>query len=284
MSAIFPLLMAIAITGLVQYHSVEFWVNHVGLMGVLWSILLEAGALFLWWQERVILRLIGLVATCLLLAGPIYQLVQPIQHQKSKITVTANQILQQEKVIEGFRIQLKTYLKNSESRSGWLKPIKNTQRDIDTALDRLYELQQKQEKSGDAEMLDMITWLQITVLIVLVIIQITAVRHLRKCSFKLPDIARSLISDAQRARWVAHNLVSQEGNMSAAARVAGVDRRELGRLITKNPDRAVKPETIHALLMLATASSNNCKSTMPMRHCDEKSHPCNCGAMEVDLC
>lgn len=131
--SIYPALTLTVIVGavaLLQTHSIQFWMESVGTMGIAWSILLEVVALWLWWQRRWLLQGLGVVASLMLLAGPLYQVGSPLVSSVSAME-TAKQFQQ----LKGETLQrkaailessLETALSNSEERGGWLNDIQES--------------------------------------------------------------------------------------------------------------------------------------------------------------
>lgn len=119
---------------LMQWHSVQFWIDHVGYSGIGWSLMLEAVVIWYWWNSRVIL---ALVASSLLLFGPIYEITKPaLENIRSQDQIGR---LNQIDIIEIKRLEqsLKTYEKNSDKRIGWSGRIDRIQRLINENGERV---------------------------------------------------------------------------------------------------------------------------------------------------
>ena len=69
---------------LLQWHSVQFWVAQVGLTGVGFSLLLDILGLWLWYQRTVMTRGLGVLASALVLAGPVYWVATPVLDQSAR--------------------------------------------------------------------------------------------------------------------------------------------------------------------------------------------------------
>ena len=118
--------------GLLQYHSVQFWVERTGSpVGVAWSLLLEGAALWLWSDRRPTRRLLGAVATLLLLAGPLYQVSAPLLDEGGHAERQAVAARERQSDLAGeiktLDTALAAYLANSASRQGWVARIDHTQ-------------------------------------------------------------------------------------------------------------------------------------------------------------
>lgn len=128
--AMLPLVLLGSI-GLLQYHSIQFWMVQVGGTGWAWSVLLEGAALWFWYAPRTLRRLLGLVASLLLLTGPLYVVTSPIishdyfERTGAEKRTMAASVLEAE--IAQLESSLATFLRNSEARPGWLPTIQRTQ-------------------------------------------------------------------------------------------------------------------------------------------------------------
>src|SRR5690554_5107948 len=122
---------------LLQIHAISFWQQYVGTIGFAWSILLEATALWLWYQPRMAYRTLALLASVLVLLGPIHHVSEPLIEE---LTVSAPRESARLARIESLREErtlvvesLQTFRQNSRERSGWLPAIQDGQ-------DRLQEI------------------------------------------------------------------------------------------------------------------------------------------------
>lgn len=118
--------------GLLQYHSLQFWVEHTGSpIGAAWSLLLEGAALWLWSDRRPERRLLGALATLLLLAGPLYQVSAPLldhnDHADRQSSAADQRHAAIERELQTLDAALTTYLANSTQRQGWVARIDHTQ-------------------------------------------------------------------------------------------------------------------------------------------------------------
>jgi len=127
-------LIIIAAAALMQWHSVQFWINHVGFSGIGWSLMLEAVVIWYWWNSRIVL---ALIASTLLLFGPIYEITKPaLENIRLQDQIkTLNKIDSVE--INRLERSLETYEKNSEKRIGWSGRIDRIQNLINENSDRI---------------------------------------------------------------------------------------------------------------------------------------------------
>lgn len=126
------ILVLIGAITLLQIHGIEFWTGRVGAIGILWSLLLEGVALWLWYQPSASRRTLGLVASLILLAGPLHQVAVPVlqemENSKHADSARLAQISIVREKISGLEKSMETFLKNSEARTGWLKTIQESER------------------------------------------------------------------------------------------------------------------------------------------------------------
>ncbi len=130
---------------LMQIHAIEFWQRHAGQSGILWSLLLEGAALWLWAQHRWGTSFLAAIATALVLAGPLYQISTPALQQWQQSQQQPELLAKREAALLAERqrltASLKTYNQNSQSRVGWAGRIDQTNADltqINHALNELY--------------------------------------------------------------------------------------------------------------------------------------------------
>jgi len=73
-----PILLLMGCMTLMQYHGIKFWTEQTGDMGFMWSLLLEGCALWLWTQRSIAWNVMPLLATVLVLAGPLHEVGKPL--------------------------------------------------------------------------------------------------------------------------------------------------------------------------------------------------------------
>lgn len=136
------LVLLIAAIGLMQYHAIMFWSEHVDkATGWAWSLLLEGSALWLWSSQKMAHRMLAAVATLLVLAGPLYQVSAPLisEWQATDRGAVANveRTAALTAEISSLETALNTYLNNSATRQGWAQRIDATQARLDAARTEL---------------------------------------------------------------------------------------------------------------------------------------------------
>lgn len=136
--------------GVLQWHGIQFWMSQVGQAGWAWSVLLEGTGLWLWWTAR---RALGVLASLLLLIGPLYVVSQPLVEDLLRAehadSARSRLIPAAEAKIASLDREIAAFLANSRKRAGWLPPIEAAQSRLDAAraeLDRLYA--ERPESSG----------------------------------------------------------------------------------------------------------------------------------------
>ena len=144
-------ILLIAAATLMQIHSIEFWQAQAGdYSGVLWSLLLEGAALWLWSAHSGWKSVLGLVASLLVLAGPLYQVSKPaIEQWQSSNTLPELQVKQEAVLlaeIASLKSSLAQYNDNSANRVGWSGRIDKTKADLKTANAELKHLYKAQEQ------------------------------------------------------------------------------------------------------------------------------------------
>lgn len=137
----FSLAVFILATGLTQWHGFHFWTDLTGnnITGALWSVSIEAAALWLW--VRGGLMPVAIVASTLLLAGPLIHIVSPALLQAKHNSLAEQQRQINIKLIDEeitiFKNSLATFLTITEGgRKGWYDQI-------NTDKEHLVELHQQ---------------------------------------------------------------------------------------------------------------------------------------------
>lgn len=171
--SIFVLIGAIT---LLQIHGIEFWTGRVGAIGILWSLLLEGVALWLWYQPSASRRTLGLVASLMLLAGPLHQVAVPVlqemENSKHADSARMAQISIVREEISNLERTMETFRRNSEVRTGWLNAIQENEKRLSDARQTMRSLQAAPVQSA-------LDWSQHSVVLMqgaaLVLFQVTAV-------------------------------------------------------------------------------------------------------------
>lgn len=162
-------------TILMQWHSIAFWYQQTGAIGVAWSLAIEGVALWFWWRRRTVL---AVLASVLLVAGPLHELSAPVLDSISQGDERAHLIELTRDEIAQLTASIEQYETNSGTRTGWSGRIDRTQSALDASRAKLAELM-----AQDGAYLEWrnqaIIGVQVLVLLVVLTGQVQAVMSLR---------------------------------------------------------------------------------------------------------
>lgn len=169
---------------LMQIHSMEFWTEHTGSAGYLWSLMIEGAAVWLWASSSKSKALLAMIASVLALAGPLYQVATPIlddlQSSQKEIVVSVEQKQSLKDEIITLESALNTYLSNSESRVGWAQRIDSTTNQLVQSRKDLHSLYQAEtEVKPQPWQAIALVAMQALALIVIQLTLVMAIRSLR---------------------------------------------------------------------------------------------------------
>lgn len=175
------LVLLIGAVFLMQSHAWDFWKTYDANTGWLWALMLEGAALWLWAQRNVLANGIALLATLLVLAGPLYQVSQPaveMLHQADKQpTVNAERKAELKADKAQLIIDLATYNENSKSRAGWADLITTTKMELKAVNAELKALSDSELKPAP------MTWQALAVIamqaMAMIIFQVVIVQSIR---------------------------------------------------------------------------------------------------------
>lgn len=172
------LLMAVAI---LQWHAVAFWQAHTGSLGWMWAVGIEGAAVWLWWQPQKVVRVVGVVASVLSLAGPLHQVgypvIEAVQQAEAAEVARAARLEVLRGTLQAEKDSLRQYLKLAEKRLGWAGRIDESQERIDKANEELGQLMTFRPSGG-------LTWglavvcMEAVALILLQVVVVFSVRSL----------------------------------------------------------------------------------------------------------
>jgi transcriptional regulator with GAF, ATPase, and Fis domain len=241
-------LLIVAGTIVLQYHSIRFWSEHVDpVIGWLWSIVIEGAGLWMWYRRDLAGRVLGLVASVLLLAGPLYQIAVPVI-QKNAFAVAENTAREQRVSILRAQIAhdaqlLLTFTSNSTKRTGWLEAIERTDARLAHARAELARLLAKKPESVAAQSFA-VWWVVLLEALALVLVQISnvlAINHLSmmRASMRTDAQAPAKAGCEEQAeellpylREQVRALIEHEAlTIAQAAERLGVDRHNLSYLL-----------------------------------------------------
>ncbi len=129
---------------LLQAHALPFWQGLSGaVLGALWSLTLEAAALWLLFQRGLGMRLAGLLAALAILAAPFWQAGAPVFKQVRHAQATSAQMHLHKQALASARADKKNYQSIAGSRLGWHGKITTAKAREATAQKALAALRQQ---------------------------------------------------------------------------------------------------------------------------------------------
>lgn len=210
-------LLLIGAVVLMQKHAWDFWSHYDPTFGPLWAVMLEGAALWLWSQRSIAKNTLALVASLLVLAGPLYQVSAPAikQYQESATAPALYQKREQQLLADQQRLNdsLARYNANSETRAGWLGAITGTQAELTAVNEQLTTLYAQQQNAQPMpwQALTVIA-MQATALIIFQLLIVLCIRAItepaaaaaQRSSSRQPDhVQAKNIATAQRLKAAA---------------------------------------------------------------------------------
>lgn len=212
-----PLIVLVGAIALLQVHAIAFWMDHVGPLGWAWSLLLETVALWLWYQPRLPRRLLGMIASLLVLLGPVHHVSEPLiedvwtaPHAEQGRQAEIDQLREER---ERLQANLATFRANSEERTGWLPAIEQAEDRLQAVEQRLSELVGQAPETGLLWREKAVIAMQATALVLFQITAILAITTIarRRREQPAPDPAPvPLSADAAPDRALAHDRQAPE--------------------------------------------------------------------------
>lgn len=130
---------------LLQSHAMNWWTQYDPATGWLWSLVIEAGAIWLWSSRSWLRNGIAVCATALALIAPLYDLAEPVLDQQRSAEQAATTLPQRTQAarerVTSLEASLAQYNANSQTRAGWYELIADTQRQLTAARQDLTDLQ-----------------------------------------------------------------------------------------------------------------------------------------------
>ena len=164
---------------LMQIHSVQFWYDQVGWTGPAFSIALEVAMLWLWYKEKRFL--VRLAAAAILIAGPWYVITAPAVEELQKNFEIQEAVERAEAKVERLRESKNTYDENSEKFRGWAGRIDRTEAKLERAEKELEDRYVAAKGLTLNWRLYMVAGMSATVLLIVMITQLTATSTFRTC-------------------------------------------------------------------------------------------------------
>jgi hypothetical protein len=138
---LWPALLLVVGLVIVQAHAIPYWQERAGAaLGVLWSLGLEAAALWLLYRPGRWSRAGGLAVALALVAVPLWQVTRPALAEWQALQAARAERAGIERRIASLEASLRTYEQNSTARLGWYPLIEQTRAEIAAARAREAEL------------------------------------------------------------------------------------------------------------------------------------------------
>ena len=165
---------------LMQWHSIEFWMDKVGESGLYLSIGLEAAMLWFWYDSRNrFIEFCKYLSAFLLIAGPWYQITAPTFQNLSSMTVMQAEIETAHDAVTQYSRSLKRYEDNSVKFREWGGRIDRATANLKEARAHLSALRAKGVKKEAPWRSRAVAGMQAAVLFLMLTAQLTAVTYLR---------------------------------------------------------------------------------------------------------
>jgi len=198
-----PIILIIGGTGIIQWHSIAFWSDNVDpAIGWAWSVMIEAAGLWLWYRPGIGSRTLGLLASLLLLAGPLYQIATPALDSHAQAQALEASRVQSVQAVHAQLAQdaqlMHTYAQNSQKRTGWLPAIQDVQRRMDEARKKLATLTSSKAETvaGQGFTVYALVILQALGLVLIQISNVLAITHISGRARSMHTYAQSRTVDA----------------------------------------------------------------------------------------
>ena len=235
----FSATMLILTTSIIQWHSIQFWIEVAESIGFLWSIAIEAAAVWLWWHKKTAL---AFIASSLLMAGPMYSLSTPVYEGKQSEEALASSHQQQVELartsIAALKQSLDSYQQNSLSRVGWATRIDETRNELQAETANLKSLINAGPKLKQTPMPWLVITIEVLGLAVLLLTQILTIQALRGISIKSnqPETAEDSKHDYAELALVlssrlSNTLDAESLSQAEWARRNGVSTKSVSMLI-----------------------------------------------------
>jgi hypothetical protein len=219
-------MMLILSTSIIQWHSIQFWIEVAESIGFLWSIAIEAAAVWLWWHKKTVL---AFLASFLLMTGPLYSLSIPVyeskQYEVALVSSHQQQIDLARESIKSLKQSLISYQENSLSRVGWAARIDETRNELQAETANMKSLINAAPKLQQSPIPWLVIAIEVLGLTVLLLTQVLTIQALRGISVnsKQPETAEDLKHDYSE---LAHILSCR---LSDTLNAEGLSQAEWGR-------------------------------------------------------
>jgi len=174
---ILAIIVAVSATFLIQWHSMGFWTSQTGSVGIVWSIAFEIAVLWLWWQDKIWLRLTGLAGTVVLLSASLYMVSQPVVDSYFAAHTGAKQEAMLNARLADLKADKDKLYSLADKRSGWKNDINVTDKKIEGIYAELDAIATGDvvEVNGKSAILLAV---EILAMVIIAIAQVVAIRYL----------------------------------------------------------------------------------------------------------
>jgi hypothetical protein len=186
-----------------QVHGLRFWAEHGGWQGWMWSLAIGVVSVWFWLHRSSVVRWVfGTLASLLLLLGPLWQVGSPLvaaiearEAQQGAVTLRCQLLRNTETELTA---TLRTYLHNSEARSGWAPELSRVRGELAATRAELSALASTPPAVRLAWLSAAVIVLQMVALIVLQVAAVIALNAIR-AALALPLSHRSPSSPKSHA-------------------------------------------------------------------------------------
>ncbi len=171
------ILVVLSATIIIQWHSIKFWTEQTGDIGIVWSLCFEAAVMWLWWQSKLRLRAVGLIGTVVLLSGPLYIISSPVfagLNEGGSVVVKRAELKERIVFLEGKYSELSAL---ADKRTGWQANMDRFEHRLDAAYEKLDALPVLSSASMNNQALALFC-IELLALLIITIAQVTAVRYI----------------------------------------------------------------------------------------------------------
>lgn len=174
-----------------QVHGLRFWAEHGGWCGWIWSVALGIVAVWFWLHRSSVVRwTFGIVASLLLLLGPLWQVGSPLvaaietrQAQQGSVALRLELLRNAETDLSA---TLATYLANSTARSGWAPELARVRAELAATRSELAALASAPPSARASWLSLAVIAIQLAALIVLQVAAIAALGVIRSSGAQIP--------------------------------------------------------------------------------------------------
>jgi hypothetical protein len=183
--ALFALLVWLVAEAVLQIHGLRFWNEHGGWGGWLWSPVLGIVTVWFWLHTSTAIRWsFGLIASALLLVGPLWQIGAPLVEAAAQWQAEAQAVVLRLQALRNAETELaetqRIYLHNSESRTGWADELETVRGNLRAVRQEIAVLLTAAPAQRTAWLSLAVIWIQLATLITLQVAAVAALGIIRR--------------------------------------------------------------------------------------------------------